>query len=58
MREIGGERVNTVGDPVLQKINVSVILSFQRKIPRCKQVLYDYVGLYKCQRVKNIHGIN
>jgi hypothetical protein len=33
----------TEGGCVLQQINVSVIMSFRRKIPGCKQVLYDYI---------------
>jgi hypothetical protein len=53
----------TVGDPVLQKINVSVIMSFRSKVPGCIKVLYDYFGLYNCQSldsrsVDTVHILN
>jgi hypothetical protein len=40
---------STVGDHVLQKINVSVIMSFRSKLPRCKQVL---MIILSCTNVK------
>jgi hypothetical protein len=45
------------GEPVLQEIQVRVIVSLGCKLPVCKQVLYDNYVLYTCQKVLDSRAV-